>query len=63
MGATDDDTRTSRREFLRRTGIGAAGLAIGGSAAAAVTTAVTVHPRSSRRSNPATRPGSTTSSC
>lgn len=44
MGATDDDTRTSRREFLRRTGIGAAGLAIGGSAAAAVTTAVTVHP-------------------
>lgn len=41
--ATGNDG-TSRRDFLRRTGIGAAGLAIGGSAAAAVTTAATVHP-------------------
>ncbi|WP_282837358.1 alkaline phosphatase family protein [Microbacterium flavum] len=44
MARADEDSRTSRREFLRRTGIGAAGLAIGGSAAAAVTTAATVHP-------------------
>jgi len=41
---SESDDGTSRREFLRRTGIGAAGLAIGGSAAAAVTTAATVHP-------------------
>ncbi|KXC05272.1 alkaline phosphatase family protein [Microbacterium hominis] len=43
-GGRGPDAGTSRREFLRRTGIGAAGLAIGGSAAAAVTTAATVHP-------------------
>lgn len=44
MVRAGSDDGTSRREFLRRTGIGAAGLAIGGSAAAAVTTAATVHP-------------------
>ncbi|MGP3533315.1 alkaline phosphatase family protein [Microbacterium sp. RD1] len=44
-----DDTSTaegapSRRDFLRRIGVGAAGVAIGGSGAAAVTAAATVHP-------------------
>jgi phospholipase C len=34
----------SRRDFLRRAGLGAAGLAIGGSAGAAVTAAATAHP-------------------
>jgi phospholipase C len=34
----------SRRDFLRRLGIGAAGVAIGGSGAAAVTAAATLHP-------------------
>ncbi|MBN9190898.1 MAG: hypothetical protein J0I62_20755, partial [Microbacterium sp.] len=34
----------SRRDFLRRMGIGAAGLAIGGSAGAAISAAATAHP-------------------
>ena len=34
----------ARREFLRRAGIGAAGVAIGGAAGAAVTAAATAHP-------------------
>lgn len=34
----------SRRDFLRRAGLGAAGLAIGGSAGAAATAALTIHP-------------------
>ncbi|RLK52262.1 alkaline phosphatase family protein [Microbacterium telephonicum] len=36
--------KPSRRDFLRRAGIGAAGLAIGGSAGAAITAAATAHP-------------------
>ncbi|SFR94606.1 phospholipase C [Microbacterium sp. cf046] len=35
---------TSRRDFLRKAGIGAAGIAIGGAAGAAVTAAATAHP-------------------
>ncbi|KAA9089339.1 alkaline phosphatase family protein [Microbacterium radiodurans] len=36
--------KSSRRDFLRRAGLGAAGIAIGGSAGAALTAAVTSHP-------------------
>lgn len=39
-----DPAAPSRRDFLRRIGIGAAGVAIGGSGAAAVTAAATIHP-------------------
>ncbi len=35
---------SSRRDFLRRAGLGAAGFAIGGSAGAAITAAATAHP-------------------
>ncbi|HXR45702.1 MAG TPA: alkaline phosphatase family protein, partial [Pseudolysinimonas sp.] len=38
------ESATSRRDFLRRAGVGAAGLAIGGSAGAAITAAATAHP-------------------
>lgn len=55
MDASEDGT--SRREFLRRTGIGAAGLAIGGSAAAAITTAATVHPPEFAPLTPRAAPG------
>jgi len=37
----EDARRTSRREFLRRTGIGAAGLAVGGAAGVGIAAAVT----------------------
>lgn len=53
----EHDNATSRREFLRRSGIGAAGLAIGGSAAAAITTAVTVHPPEFAPLTPRQEPG------
>lgn len=53
----DSAEGASRREFLRRTGIGAAGLAIGGSAAAAVTTAATVHPPEFAALTPRRAPG------
>lgn len=46
-GKTDREwasEKPSRRDFLRRAGIGAAGLAIGGSAGAAITAAATAHP-------------------
>ena len=36
--------KQSRRDFLRRAGLGAAGIAIGGSGAAAATAALTTHP-------------------
>jgi phospholipase C len=51
------ESGSSRREFLRRTGIGAAGLAIGGSAAAAVTTAASVHPPEFAPLSPRRAPG------
>ncbi|WP_396656000.1 alkaline phosphatase family protein [Microbacterium sp.] len=40
----DGERETSRRDFLRRAGAGAAGLAIGGSAGAAITSAAMAHP-------------------
>jgi phospholipase C len=40
----EGERETSRRDFLRRTGVGAAGLAIGGAAGAAITSAATAHP-------------------
>jgi len=43
--AGEDTPRdASRRDFLRRAGIGAAGVAIGGAAGAAITAAATAHP-------------------
>jgi phospholipase C len=50
MSADDERDRRdaasapSRRDFLRRAGVGAAGVAIGGSAGAAITAAATAHP-------------------
>ncbi|MFE1646322.1 alkaline phosphatase family protein [Microbacterium sp. P01] len=41
---SDAPRSNSRRDFLRRFGIGAAGVAIGGSAGAAITAAATAHP-------------------
>ena len=43
-GDGEEPRGSSRRDFLRRAGLGAAGLAIGGSAGAAVTAAATSHP-------------------
>ena len=40
----DTPRDASRRDFLRRAGIGAAGVAIGGAAGAAITAAATAHP-------------------
>lgn len=40
----DDLRAASRRDFLKRAGLGAAGLAIGGAAGAAITAAATAHP-------------------
>ena len=42
--ARDAPRDASRRDFLRRAGVGAAGVAIGGAAGAAVTAAATAHP-------------------
>ena len=41
---TSEQGAASRRDFLRRAGIGAAGIAIGGAAGAAITAAATAHP-------------------
>ncbi len=47
----------SRRDFLRKAGIGAAGVAIGGSAGAAITAAATTHPPEFAPLSPRHTPG------
>ncbi|WP_439592067.1 alkaline phosphatase family protein [Microbacterium sp.] len=56
----DDAVRadgTSRRDFFRRAGLGAAGIAIGGSAGAAITAAATTHPPEFAPLSPRHTPG------
>lgn len=52
-----EGARTSRRAFLRRAGLGAAGIAIGGTAGAAITSAATVHPPEFAPLSPRHTPG------